>query len=83
MAPIITPGPDFKEAAAVEIKDFTVPDYLEGWYWYGRLVDGCSCIITSAAPSITISATETDTLYTYTTSTTFTSVYTIYPFAKK
>ncbi|KAK0102942.1 hypothetical protein ONS95_000862 [Cadophora gregata] len=60
-------------------RNFTVPEYLEPWYFYGRLDPGCSCIITSADPSILISATETSTIYQYTVSTTVTEVYTIYP----
>jgi hypothetical protein len=44
-------------------RDFTVPDYLTDWYFYGRLDPGCSCIITSALPSIVTSSTTTSTSY--------------------
>ncbi|CZR66407.1 uncharacterized protein PAC_16308 [Phialocephala subalpina] len=63
----------------LEKKDFTVPDYLTAWYFYGRLDPGCSCIITSAGASIVISETTTMTSYKVTKSTTVTETYTIYP----
>ncbi|KAH7383682.1 hypothetical protein BKA64DRAFT_165279 [Cadophora sp. MPI-SDFR-AT-0126] len=66
-------------ANGLKKRSFTVPEYLEPWYFYGRLDPGCSCIITSADPSILISATETSTFYEFTVSTTVTEVYTIYP----
>lgn len=40
-----------------------MPGYLEDWYYYGRLDPGCSCLITSAMPSLLLSATETTTAY--------------------
>ncbi|PVH86039.1 hypothetical protein DL98DRAFT_567904 [Cadophora sp. DSE1049] len=74
-SPVPLPAP----ANALKKRSFTVPEYLEPWYFYGRLDPGCSCIITSADPSILISATETSTVYEFTVSTTVTEVYTIYP----
>ncbi|KAH6716882.1 hypothetical protein BKA61DRAFT_733119 [Leptodontidium sp. MPI-SDFR-AT-0119] len=66
--PTITasPKPNPGLAPAIKKRSFTVPEYLEPWYFYGRLDPGCSCIITSADPSILISATETSTFYEYT-----------------
>ncbi|KAG4418807.1 hypothetical protein IFR04_008089 [Cadophora malorum] len=74
-----SPGPLTAPANAIKKRSFTVPEYLEPWYFYGRLDPGCSCIITSADPSIRVSATETSTFYNFTVSTTVTEVYTIYP----
>ncbi|KUJ09725.1 uncharacterized protein LY89DRAFT_740798 [Mollisia scopiformis] len=77
--PSITPLPMPQIAAALLKRDFTVPDYLTAWYYYGRLDPGCSCIITSALPSIVTSPTTTSTSYYVTLSTTITETYTIYP----
>jgi hypothetical protein len=54
------------EAKILKTQDFTVPQYLEDWYWYGRLEYGCSCIITQALPSLLVSATTTNTVYNFT-----------------
>lgn len=61
-APSRTPGAKL-EGVELDRKDFTVPDYLTAWYFYGRLDPGCSCIITSAGPSIVTSETTTMTSY--------------------
>ncbi|KAL2061783.1 hypothetical protein VTL71DRAFT_7161 [Oculimacula yallundae] len=65
-AAMTTASPESNPALAVKKRNFTVPEYLEPWYFYGRLDPGCSCIITSASPSMLVSATETSTLYEYT-----------------
>lgn len=77
--PHITPTAKLGVVPILEKRDFTVPDYLTAWYYYGRLDPACSCIITSASPSLLVSATETDTVYKYTVNTTITDTYTIYP----
>ncbi|KAE8445970.1 hypothetical protein EG329_012609 [Mollisiaceae sp. DMI_Dod_QoI] len=77
--PDVTALPKLEVAEAIKKRDFTVPDYLTDWYFYGRIDPGCSCIITSAAESILISATLTSTHYRVTVSTTVTETYTIYP----
>ncbi|KAG9229198.1 hypothetical protein BJ875DRAFT_489142 [Amylocarpus encephaloides] len=77
--PHITPTPKPKIAVVSKPGEFTVPEYMEDWYYYGRLYPGCSCIITSASPSSLTSMTETTTLYSVTLSTTITETYTIYP----
>ncbi|RDL37224.1 uncharacterized protein BP5553_04657 [Venustampulla echinocandica] len=63
VSPVITASPKLGVAPAIKKRDFTVPQYLEPWYFYGRLDPGCSCIITSALPSLRFSATETSTHY--------------------
>ncbi|KAE9372717.1 hypothetical protein N431DRAFT_457414 [Stipitochalara longipes BDJ] len=60
-------------------RDFTIPDYMTPWYYYGRVDPACSCIITSANSPLYFSANETDTIYNTTISVTTTATYTIYP----
>jgi hypothetical protein len=60
--PTAAPSPK-SVAHALKKRDFTVPDYLTPWYYYGRIDPACSCIITSANPPLHFSAKETDTVY--------------------
>ena len=62
--PSITPSPKSGLVPALEKqegRDFTVPDFMVPWPYYGRIDPGCSCIITSANPHVPFSAVETDT----------------------
>lgn len=59
----ITPSPTSKLAPALAKRDFTMPDFLEPWYYYGRIDPACSCIIKSANPPLHFSASKTDTVY--------------------
>lgn len=61
--PGTTTMPKLEIQSALRKRDFTVPDYLTDWYFYGRIDPGCSCIITSALPSIVTSSTTTSTSY--------------------
>ncbi|EPE30477.1 hypothetical protein GLAREA_03444 [Glarea lozoyensis ATCC 20868] len=82
-APEPTASPELRKPRAdLAIQEYTVPEYLTDWYWYGRLDPGCSCIITSAAPSVHFSETSTTTLYDVTLSATVTETYTIWPKSK-
>ncbi|KAN0110868.1 hypothetical protein V8E51_007255 [Hyaloscypha variabilis] len=79
-APSITASPVKSSVAkALGKRDFTVPDYMTPWYYYGRIDPACSCIITSANSPLYFSANETDTIYNTTISLTTTGTYTIYP----
>jgi hypothetical protein len=63
-APSITASPVKSSVAkALGKRDFTVPDYMTPWYYYGRIDPACSCIITSANSPLYFSANETDTIY--------------------
>ncbi len=64
--PTITPSPKLEAGQELKARDFTVPQYLEDWYFYGRIDPACSCIITSAAPSILIEETDTVTSWIHT-----------------
>jgi hypothetical protein len=64
--PTITASPKIAERVderGLQKRDYTVPDYLTGWWYYGRLDPGCSCIITSAMKSSFTSYTETASIY--------------------
>ena len=60
--PTAAPSPK-SVAHALKKRDFTVPDYLTPWYYYGRIDPACSCIITSANSPLQFSAKETDIVY--------------------
>jgi hypothetical protein len=62
--PTITASPVKSSVAkALRKRDFTVPEYMTPWYYYGRIDPACSCIITSANLPLYFSANETDTIY--------------------
>jgi hypothetical protein len=60
--PARTAAPIAERAALVK-RDYTVPDYLTDWWYYGRLYPGCSCVISSAQPYSFTSYTETASVY--------------------
>jgi hypothetical protein len=62
-SPSVTLSPKTKSALALGKRDFTVPDYMTPWYYYGRIDPACSCIITTANSPLHFSAVETDTIY--------------------
>jgi len=63
-APSVTASPPkFSVGKALGKRDFTVPDYMTPWYYYGRVDPACSCIITSANSPLHFSANETSTIY--------------------
>jgi hypothetical protein len=63
-APSVTVSPSkFRLAKDLGKRDFTVPDYMNLWYYYDRVDPACSCIITSANSPLYFSANETDTIY--------------------